>query len=232
MESRTRRAAALFVAMAMIGALVSGCGSTSPVSSWTDFDSNRETAIVLLGTKFSQRDGTPRERTSWKAVGFNTYWQAYDPQTLRLVPSDSLVFSFRTDTIIGDEELHKWEVEAVEIPPGSYALTVVLVDRTMTAFVRGTSGQPLYTQSLSGLSINIDGPVDPKRNYLFEVGPGQVAYLGHFQFFGAAFKSDLVAKVDYFHDEAAARAVLKEYPGITGEMVTLDLVLPTEQAAR
>src|SRR3546814_2919901 len=53
------------------------------------------------------------------------------------------------------------------------------------------------------------------RNFLFTVLPGEILYIGHFEFLKWDF-SDRLRSLNYFQDEAAARQVLVDYPGISG----------------
>jgi hypothetical protein len=76
------------------------------------------------------------------------------------------------------------------------------------------------------------GKVDPKKHFHFSVEPGQIVYIGHFNFLHPGGGNHRIVDVVYSLNVAAARAALKDYPGITGEMITLNLALPTEQAAR
>lgn len=239
MESRARRTPPLLlwrsiqiVAMTAVVALVSGCGSTSRVSSWTEFDSSSETAIVLLGTSVAGHDDTTNERRAVEPLVFSTFWQPYDPASLRLGEGDTLELSRRVDTIFEGDEFLRWEMSAVEIPPGHYALTVTRIHRTMTSFIPLTGSNSDIEKSLGGLSVKIGGFADPAKNFLFEVRPGQVVYLGHFEFISAPLNSDLVGGVNYAHNEAAARAALTDFPGVTSEMITLYLALGTETAAK
>lgn len=232
-EGSSRFSLALrIIAMAAATLFISSCSSTSQVSSWTDFDSDSDTAIVLLGTKISQRDGTVRQQESLEPRVLSTHWQLYDPQSLRLVRGNSLIFSTRVSTVFSEEEFDEWEVTALKVPPGNYALTVAVINRNLTTFVIESGSRTKYRKTLSGLSVDIDAPVDSTRNYLLRVKPGQIAYIGHFDFQTLNHRSDVVVGIDYTLDEAAAQALLGQFPGVAGEVVTLDISpKPSEQAA-
>lgn len=125
-------------------------------------------------------------------------------------------------------------VQVLEVDPGDYALIGVTITRTLTLFVKPEGPirhhyQDSNAQVLAG--IETTASVTPKSNFLFSMRPGQIVYIGDFDFVQQEAGSNKITKVNYSHDEAAARAALQSYPGITGDMVTLNLTLPTEQAA-
>jgi hypothetical protein len=218
--------------LAVAGALLSGCSATSRVSSGTDFDTQSETAIVILATRIAGYEDTTNHRKLLEPLFLQTHWQSYDPKTLQLVRGDSLVFSERNDDVFyEDDEFKHWEISTTEIPPGAYALTATFVHHTITTFFPLSGKNRNIDRDLSGLSIDLEGKIDPAKNFYFEVKPGQVVYLGHFEFVSAPHNSDFIAGVNYQQDEAAARAALKDYPGVTAEMTSLNLALRTLEAA-
>jgi len=76
-----------------------------------------------------------------------------------------------------------------------------------------------------------EAPVDPRGNFLFSVLPGQILYIGHFEFQKWEYIVILIS-INYYKDEAAAREALQEFPGIAGEMVILDPARPPQSVSR
>ena len=73
--------------------------------------------------------------------------------------------------------------------------------------------------------------VDPHRNVLFLVSPGQIVYIGHFQFIKWEGIDSLI-RIDYSQDKAAAEEALKAFPGISGIMITYDPRKPPQSVSR
>jgi len=243
MESAVRRAGApalrlalLAVAMLAVAGLVSGCASpASEASHSVTFDSSSEKAVVVLGTTNHRAPSAPEDGLLDRPNSLATHWQEYDPHTMRLVPGGALMMSLRghnawEKTTVRDDIVH-----VLEVKPGDYALIGVTNTRTVTSFFplhdeNGDSSRRTLAPYVHGLEMR--GKVDPKKHFHFSVEPGQIVYIGHFNFLHPGGGNHRIVDVVYSLNVAAARAALKDYPGITGEMITLNLALPTEQAAR
>jgi hypothetical protein len=170
-----------------------------------------------------------------------SYWQEYDPSAMRLVPGGETFWTEVSDTIWVVSDYRRPTMNVMEVVPGDYAMTVASATapgmvQVSTAFV------PMNTPGATGIRargrfidprerIAPNAAVDEKKNFLFSASAGQVIYIGNFEFVRASNDSEVIVDINYSRDEAAARAALGEYPGISAEMITLNLALPTEQAA-
>jgi hypothetical protein len=210
--------------------LVSGCAMTTDAPKSVRFDRASDKAIVLLGTKVEWYEGY-----IGVGRGIQTYWQEYDPAALLLVAGGSTFWTDVSDTIWVASDYRRPTMKVMEVEPGAYAMTAASVRENNTAFVPLADGA-LRVRSTGYLDprdyIDPVAPVDLRKNYVFSVAAGEVVYIGHFEFVRAQDDSDIIVGVNYSHDDAAARAALKEYPGVTGEMITLDLSQASQRAAR
>ena len=66
---------------------------------------------------------------------------------------------------------------------------------------------------------------------VFSVAAGQIVYIGHLRFRKRDYRDNFI-QIAYSRDEAAARQALMSFPGITGEMITLELRRPTQSSSR
>lgn len=234
---RPARCRSLFPALTLIGVLASGCAMTTDAPISINFDKSSEKSIVLLATNVEWWDG-------YIGVGRSiaSYWQEYSPQTKRLVPGGSTFWTDVSDTIWVDSDYRRPTMKVMEVVPGSYAMTAAsatapgLVE-VSTAFVAmkspGATGVRAEGRFIDPREyIAPEAAVDEQKNFAFSVSAGQIVYIGHFEFVRAQDDSDTIVGVNYSHDEAAARAALKAYSGITGEMLILNLEEPTETALR
>ena len=217
----------------MLGTLVSACAQSSNAPHSLVFDSESDKAIVLIGTSLDRNQIAPENDWNKRPHSLVTHWQQYDPHIMQLVPGGARVTSLRQNSIWA-KAAHDPVVQVLEIEPGDYALIGVTIYKTTTTLLPlknsnfrryTTPGLPLDDE------IEMQGEVTPKSNFLFSVRPGKVVYIGHFDFVHAGGRSHKIVDINYWQDEAAARAALKDFPGITDDMVTLNLTLPTEQAA-
>jgi len=209
---------------------LSACAMTTDVSKSVEFDATSDKAIVLLGTNVEWYEGY-----IGVGRGIQTYWQEYDPQALKLVPGGTTFWTDVSDTVWVASDYRKPTMKVVEVEPGDYVMTAASVREKNTAFVPLADGAiRVRRNSFIDPRDYIDpmAPVKLRENFVFSVPPGQIVYIGHFEFIRASGGGDLLVGVNYSHDEAAARAALGGYPGISGQMLTLNLALPTEAAAR
>jgi len=217
-----------FAGVLLAAHLAVGCAGSSDASRSLSFDAASDKAVVVLGTSIDRKHVAPDD--PWYRVPHSllSHWQQYSPDTMQLDAGGGRLKTLRMSD--GGATLH-----VVEVDPGDYALIGAMVGRTLTLFVEPTGTirfhyEGVSDQALAG--IGTQGSVVTSRNFVFSVRPGEVAYIGHFDFVHAGAGEHKIVKVDYWQEAAAARAALQEYPGITAEMLTLNLTLPTEQAAR
>jgi hypothetical protein len=225
----------LLAALAVLGAMASGCTLSSAASKSIELGADSDQAVIVFGTSVDRNRIAPEDDWSDQPPSLLTHWQQYDPNTMRLVSDGQLVSSLRDDSIWSSTRHSDAVIHVLEVEPGDYALVAASIFRTITTFVPLTgSNLKRHNNPLFPLinDIEMEGEVAAKHNFLFSVRPGQVVYIGHFDFVHEGGGKHRIVDVRYSQDEAAARAALKVYPGITAEIVTLNLALPTEQAAR
>jgi hypothetical protein len=229
------RMGAFAAMMAMIGVLASGCASpTSEASQSMNFDSSSDKAVVILATSVD-RDQVALEDPRYREPrSLLTHWQQYDPETKLLVSGRGRIKSLRSRGIMEQAADHDVTHHVLEVDPGDYALIGAVVGRTLTLFVEPEGDIRWHYEGASDRAlagIETQGPLVLGRNFVFSIQPGKVAYLGDFDFVHAGGGNHRIVDINYSHDEAATRAALGEYPGISAEMITLNLALTTKQAA-
>jgi len=223
------------MAVAVFGALLSGCTwSASEAPKSISFDKTSATAVVILSTANHRLPSAPEDGVLDRPNSLATHWQEYDRGTLQLLPDGALVTSVRGHNAFDRTTVRDTVVQVLEVDPGDYALSAVSNTLTVTSFFPPTesgfsSGQSVSPYS-SGLAMK-GGKVDSKKHFHFSVEPGQIVYVGHFDFLHPGGGNHRIVDVVYSLNEAEARAALQDYPGIKGEIVSLNLKLPTEQAA-
>lgn len=234
-RTHSGRLAGLAALALVAGLALTSCAMTTEAPTSITFDKSSDKAIVILGTTIDRNHVAPEDPWYRVAPFLLTHWQQYSPESMQLTAGGSRIKSFRDEGIAEDAAGRDATVHILEVEPGDYALIGAMIGRTLTLLVEPTGEIRFYYEDGSYqqfAGIETQGPVIPGRNFVFSVDSGQVAYIGHFNFVHAGAGEHKVADVDYWRDKAAAGAALEEYPGITGDMVTLDLTLPTEQAAR
>ena len=211
-----------------------GCSGAPEASHSLHFDAHSDKAIVLIGTRvnLAQVDNVGVERS------LSTFWQQYDPDTGHLVPGGE---TFQTKVVASpfsaEPAYLKPTVSVLEIEPGDYALIGAGFPNMMTTYVA-----PRPSKLLNGnqswhhtvdprVHIDPQAAVNPRQQFLFSVLPGEVLYIGHFDFQKWPL-DDSLRGLQHFQDEAAARAALAAYPGITGLMTTFDPKRPPQQVSR
>jgi hypothetical protein len=234
-QTLSRRLACVAALALVAGLGLASCAMTTEAPTSVTFDKSSDTAIVLLGTNVQWWDG-------YIGVGRSvaSYWQEYDPRTKRLVPGGHTFWTDVSDTIWVKSDYRRPTIRVLEVAPGSYAMTAAAVTapglvQVSSAFVAmktpGASGVRTKGHFIDPREhIAPSAAIDDQKNFVFSVPAGQIIYIGHFEFVRAHGNSDVIVDVNYSFDETAARTALAEYPAITGDMVTLNLALPTEQA--
>ena len=213
--------------------LLAGCAGNSGTGRSTAFGPSSETAIMVIGTSASAA-----QVLSDSGASLSTFWQQYDPLARRLIPGGNTVqtkvFKRRfTPFVSPDRGYLDPTVAVLDVAPGDYALTAAGFPHLMTLFVPTRDGNRQAGTYVVDPTKHVDpaAEVDPRSNYTFSVSAGQIVYIGHFQFVKPPLW-DRISSINYTLDPNAARAALDDYPGIEGEMLTLDLSRTTEQAAR
>ena len=218
--------------------LLSACTVPADASRSLKFNAASDTAIVVIATSVSRA----QEENVGTQRSLSTFWQEYDPDKGHLVPDGkTFVTSVVASSFTADPAYLQPTVSVLEVDPGDYALIgagfpnkmVTYVSLRPTRLLNDSLGsRRSWTHTVDPRDhIDPEAAVDPHGNFLFSVAPGQIVYLGDFRFIKWVGIDSLV-RIDYSLDEAAARAALKDYPGITGRMTTLNLGLPTETASR
>jgi hypothetical protein len=221
----------------MTAALLSACAGVPEASRSTTFDAGSGKAIVVIGTSVNrvQEEGVVSGRS------LSTYWVEYDPGARRLVPDGKTFLTRIGGGVLSEPGYLTPTVSVLEIDPGDYALVGAGFPHLMTTYV-GSRPTNLHNYSMGRRQswhrtvdprVHIDpaAAVDPHQNFLFTALPGQVLYIGHFEFLKMSF-SDSLGAINYFKDEAAARKTLESFPGITGIMVTYDPARPPQSVSR
>ncbi len=223
--------------MMLLVVVLSACAGSFDASTATQFDASSDTAIVLVGTSVSR----PQDKGVGVVRRLETYWQEYDPSTLRLQPEGESFLTRVSAGAVSDPQYLIPTVSVLQVDPGSYALIGAGFPHLMTLYVppKDTMTQRDSRGRLQSWTHTVDprrhidpeADVDPRGNVLFSVEPGQILYIGHFTFEKWSY-IDSLRSVDYSLDEEAARQVLEGFPGISGEMITLDLQNPAQSVSR
>jgi hypothetical protein len=232
---RGRKADRTFRTLAVLLVSLAGCAAPSVLDPSARFSADSDKALVVVGSSIFWADDFRDPDQS-----LTQHWQAFDPRTLHLVP-DGQSFTSLTRAAVRmkiADPLPPAQVLLVE--PGSYALVAAGSGTSKTFHV------PVREQYRNRWGfIRVKGPyldplayIEPEaqlaegKNLLFAVEAGQIVYLGHFVY---ARHSRYLSGFDQARrviDEAAARAALAAYPGISGTMVTLDPAKPPQQVLR
>jgi hypothetical protein len=212
-----------------------GCQAAPEASRSLSFDATSDKAVVVFGTSADRNQTAPEDPWYREPRSLLTHWQQYDPESKLLVPEGSRVKSLRSDGFLENTDRQVATVHVLEVDPGDYALIATMLGRTLTLFVEPTGNIRYHYDGVSDRAlagITTRGPVAPGRHFVFSVRPGQVVYIGHFDFVHAGNGNHKIVDINHSQEADAARAALRDYPGIEGDLVTLDLSRPTEQAAR
>jgi len=224
------------IALLAVAVLVAGCASpASDVTSSLKFDRGSGRALVVLGTSNHRLPSGPEDGVLDRPNALATHWQRYDQNSMQLIRGAALMMSLRGYNAWESATVRDVVVQVLEVEPGDYALIGVTNTRSVTTFFPLKDGSGASTRGWGSPykdGLEMEGQVDPQKHFHFSVGAGQIVYIGHFDFFHPGGGIHKIVDINYSLDPAAARAALEDYPGITGDMVTLDLTLRTEEAAR
>jgi hypothetical protein len=221
------------VLLALAGA---GCSAAPEASRSLRFDAASKSAIVVIGT--SVNEGQEEAIRSGRSL--SSFWMEYDPDTRRLVPNGKTFLTKVEGGVFAEPSYLKPTVSVLEVEPGDYALIGAGFPHLGTTFV--ASKRPLGQRDFTGRPTSWHFTVDPRmhvepeapverHNFAFSLRPGELVYIGHFEFLKSGY-SDGLRSINYFQDEAAARAALAEYPGIAGTMIVVDPAKPPQSVAR
>jgi len=226
------------VFLTALALLVTACSSAPEASRSLSFDATSAKAILLIGTQvnLAQEENVGVERS------LSTFWQEYDPDSGHLVPGGK---TFQTKVLASaftaEPAYLKPTVSVLEIEPGAYALVGAGFPNLMTTYVaprptkllNGESGRRQSWHHTVDPRVHIDpeAAVDSRQHFLFSVLPGEVLYIGHFNFQKWP-HNDSLRRLHHFQDEAAARKALAGYPGISGVMITYDPKKPPQEVSR
>jgi hypothetical protein len=215
--------------------LASACAESPTASKSLSFDAKSGKAIVVLGGSiFWKEDFRDPDQS------LTLHWQAFDPKTLRLVPEGKGFSSLTRGAVRLKIDDPYPPARVLQVEPGSYALVAAGSGLSKTLYV---PVQDRYKNKWGQTWVN-DHYVDPLeyiepqaqlaygKNYLFSVEAGQIVYLGHFAFGRASRYLGRFSWARRIEDEAAARAVLAEYPGIAGTMIVVDPAKPPQSVFR
>jgi hypothetical protein len=222
-------------ALAVVGTMASGCSGASTASKSLSFDATSDKAIVILGTSVSSE----QQEEIRSGRSFSTFWVEYDPATDHLLPDgETFETSIVASAFTAEPAYLTPTVSVLEVDPGAYALIGAGFPHLMTTFVRSKDGPTDGRGRGQSWHFTVDPRVhiDPaaevsRGNYLFTVSPGEILYIGHFQFVKWG-HSDSIHGINYEQDEAAARQALADYPGISGIMGTFDPAKPPQEVRR
>ena len=225
------RAFRLLGVMSLLVTLLSACAANTGVDSSTVFGPASDKAIVVVGTSANHE-----QAITWSGQSLSTFWQEYDPLVRRLVAKGNIIHTkvfkapFTPFAGSGRGYLDP-TVTVLEVEPGDYALIAAGFPHVMTLFVRSVDGSSQANTYVVDPTKYVDpeARVDTRRNFVFSVAAGQIAYIGHLEFVKLPYMDTFVS-INYSLDPASAQAALKELPGIRGEMTVLNLKEPIESA--
>jgi hypothetical protein len=212
---------------------LAACAADFDAKRSTEFGPSSDKAIIVIGTSTNTAQSLHQSGES-----LSTFWQQYNSVSRQLIEGgnsiQTKVFKAPFTPFIGSGRGYlDPTVTVLEVEPGGYALIAAGFPHLMTLFVRSVDGATQANTYVVDPRKYVDpeAEVDPRKNFVFSVAAGQIAYIGHLEFVKLQYFDKFVS-INYSLDPAAARAALEDYPGITGDMVTLDLTLRTEEAAR
>lgn len=214
--------------------LAAGCAAPTSLDPSAHFDTDSDKAIVILGSNiFWTADFRDPDKS------LTLHWQEFDPKSLRLVPGGKGFNSLTRASVRRKRGDPYPPAQVLQVEPGPYALVAAGSGVSKSMFV---SVKERYTNKW-GHKVAKDRYLDPLKyiepqarltygkNYLFSVEAGQIVYLGHFEFTRDSRYLDRFVWIQRFENEAAARAALADYPGISGPMVVVDPAKPLQSAA-
>jgi hypothetical protein len=219
----------------LLGLFAAGCSGASSVPHSLTFDATSDKAIVILGTSVT---GEQQEEIR-SGRSFSTFWVEYDPATDRLLPDGETFETSVVASAFTEKPAYLTPmVSVLEVDPGAYALIGAGFPHLMTTFVRSKEGPTDGRGRGQSWHFTVDPRVhiDPaaevtRGNYLFSVVPGEILYIGHFEFVKWG-HSDSIRGINYQQDAAVARQALADYPGISGFMRTFDPARPPQSVSR
>lgn len=218
--------------------LLAACAGSSDASRSLSFDGHSDKAIVILGTSVNRA----QEEEIRAGRSFSTFWQEYDPASQRLLPGGgTFVTTVSAGAFSSTPAYLTPTVSVLEVDPGAYALVGAGFPHSASTFVKSKPSSAstdekgrvqTWTHTVDPrMHIDPAAAVSRPQNFLFTVAPGEILYIGHFQFVKWPLTDSLIS-VNYFQDAAAARAALADYPGISGVMVTFDPAKPPQSVSR
>lgn len=216
--------------------LAAGCTGAPEASRSLTFDATSDKAIVVIGTS------TNRAQQEEIRAGrrLSTFWMEFDPARQRLVPGGKTFMTAVEGGVFSAPAYLKPTIAVLAVEPGSYALVGAGFPHLVSTFVPSKENSAL--QDSLGRRQSWTHTVDPRRHvdpaaevgrghYRFSVSAGEILYIGHFEFEKWDYL-DSIRSINHSQDEAAARAALAGYPGISGLMVTYDPASPPQSVAR
>lgn len=226
---------ATFAAALLMLLTLAGCAGSSGASRSLLFDSRSDTAIVVIATSVNREQ--QEEVTSGRSL--SSFWMEYDPDSMHLVPGGKTFVTTVSASAFSDAPAYlKPTVSVLEVEPGAYVLVGAGFPHLMSTVVATKPGQQDHRGRGQSWHFTVDPRVhiDPsaavnRGHYLFSVSPGEILYIGHFQFVKWDY-IDSLRSINYAQDPAAARAALAAYPDISGIMVTYDFAKPPQSVAR
>jgi hypothetical protein len=215
--------------------LASACAGSSDASRSLSFDARSDMAIVILATSVNREQ--QEKVTSGRSL--SSFWVEYDPDSMRLVPGGRTFVTTVSASAFSDTPAYlKPTVSVLEVEPGAYALVGAGFPHLMSTFVATKPGQQDDRGRGQSWHFTVDPRVhiDPsatvnRGHYLFSVSPGEILYIGNFEFVKRDY-IDSLRSINYAQDPAGARAALADYPDISGIMVTYDFAKPPQTVAR
>lgn len=215
--------------------VLAGCAGASGASRSLSFDSSSDTAIVIIATSVNRAQ--QEKVTSGRSL--SSFWVEYDPDSMQLVPGGRTFVTTVSASALSDTPAYlKPTVSVLEVEPGAYALVGAGFPHLMSTFVATRPGQQDDRGRGQSWHFTVDPRVhiDPsaavtRSHYLFSISPGEILYVGNFEFVKWDY-IDSLRSINYAQDPAAARAALAAYPDITGIMVTYDFAKPPQSVAR
>lgn len=216
-------------------ALTAGCAAPTALDRSETFDADSDKAIVVIGGSiFWTEDFRDPDQS------LSLHWQAFDPETLRLLPDGKGFTALTRDAVrMAVADPHP-PAQVLQVDPGSYTLVAAgsgsykslylpIQDRFKDQWGQARVRDP-YIDPMK--YIDPEARLVAGSNQMFAVEAGQIVYLGHFAFRRDSRYLAILSWARRFEDEAAARAALAEYPGVAGTMIVVDPAKPPQSVAR
>ena len=206
----------LVIASYLLFLLVSGCESlpTKSLDADDEIGLGGDKAAVVVSFTLEKSPAASEARR--RVLGFNVFFQQYDPATQRLL-EDGETFAYQRDNCWGSKEdecdFTEPHHQIFSVDPGYYIASLVVLQRAfygqMVPFVAGKQ-DPFFGKFYIPEGASISGSEGPR----FLLEGGQTTYVGDIFVPGAYPKERLTPKLRLLEEQA--KDTVSQYPALRG----------------